>query len=49
MVWFDLFYFPVSTISAIYRSQILVHADEQTQVHSSWSSLVVTHPSKTSK
>jgi len=25
-------------------SQIQVHSDERTQVHSAWSSLVVTHP-----
>jgi len=27
------------------RSQIKVHTDERTQVHSAWSSLTVTHPS----
>jgi len=27
------------------RSQVYVHTDERTQVHSAWSSLVITHPS----
>jgi len=40
------FYVRVSTMRAICRrSQIKVHADERTQVHSAQSFLVVTHPS----
>jgi len=47
LVWFDTFYVRVSTMTAIYygRSQIQVHTDERTQVHSAQSSLAVTRPS----
>jgi len=48
LVWFDSFYVRVGTITAIYRdgrSQIKVHTDERTQIHSARYSLTVTHPS----
>jgi len=47
-IWFDLFYVHVGTITAIYidsRSQIEVHTDKRTPVHSAQSFLVVTRPS----
>jgi len=45
-IWFDIFYVRVRTMTAINcQSQIKNHTDKQTQVHSAWSSLAVTHPS----
>jgi len=45
--YFYSFYVRVSTMTANIdgRSQIKVHTDERTQVHSAQSSLTVTHPS----
>jgi len=44
LVWFDSSYVRVSTMTANIdgRSQIKVHTDERTQVHSAQSSLMVT-------
>jgi len=53
-VWFNSFYIwnfihngPCQHVDGYTdgRSQIKVHTDERTQVHSAWSSLTVTHPS----
>jgi len=47
LVYYDSFYVPMCQHDRSYIdgwSQIQVHSDEWTRVHSAWSSLVVTHP-----